>query len=159
MTDWFCTLRLDSWYEIFDNMYGGTARINGLPQGVDQDVRTEHEEVEILSDDEVLVAPTTTLLSPRSRACQNPHAPCQVNKSANKRKLTVGDLTIADAIKYGFDGVQESEKMKMQVTKEITSQILESEQQGRQLYFQSQLQMASLIVEAFKPKDTTGGSQ
>jgi hypothetical protein len=23
------------WYEIFDNMYGGTARINGLPQGVD----------------------------------------------------------------------------------------------------------------------------
>jgi hypothetical protein len=159
MTDWFCTLRLDSWYEIFDNMYGGTARINGLPQGVDQGVRIEHEEVEILSDDEVLVAPTATPLSPRSKACQNPQAPGQVNKSANKRKLTVGDLTIADAIKYGFDGVQESEKMKMQVTKEITSQILESEQQGRQLYFQSQLQMASLIVEAFKPKDTTGGSQ
>jgi hypothetical protein len=49
--------------------------------------------------------------------------------------------------------------MKMQVTKKITSQILEIEQQGRQLFFQSQLQMASLIVEAFKPKDTSGGSQ
>jgi hypothetical protein len=103
------------WYEIFDNMYGGTARINGLPQGVDQGVRTEHEEVEILSDDEVLVAPTATPLSPRSKACQNPQAPDQVNKSANKRKrkVSAGDSAIADAIKYGFDGVQESEKMKM----------------------------------------------
>jgi hypothetical protein len=82
-----------------------------------------------------------------------------VNKSANKRKrkLTIGDSAIVDAIKYGFDGIQESEKMKMQMTKEITSQILESEQQGRQLYFQSQLQMACLIGEAFKPKDTVGG--
>jgi hypothetical protein len=49
--------------------------------------------------------------------------------------------------------------MKMQVTKEITPQILEVEKQGRQLFFQSQLQMASLIVEAFKPKDIVGGSQ
>jgi hypothetical protein len=96
-------------------MYGGTARINGLPQGVDQGVRIEHEEVEILSDDEVHVAPTATPLSPRSRTCQNPHAPSQVNKSANKRKrkLIVEDSAIVDAIKYGFDGVQESEKMKM----------------------------------------------
>jgi hypothetical protein len=50
-------------------MYGGTAKINGLPQGVDQGVKTKHEEVEILSDDEVLVAPTAIPLSPRSRAC------------------------------------------------------------------------------------------
>jgi hypothetical protein len=53
-----------------------------------------------------------------------------VNKSTNKKKikLTAENSAIADAIKYGFDRVQESEKMKIQVTKEITSQILESEQ-------------------------------
>ena len=61
------------------------------------------------------------------------------NKRKRKRKLTTGDSTIAYAFKYGFDGVQELEKMKMHVTKEIISQILESEQQGRQLFFQSQL--------------------
>jgi hypothetical protein len=70
-------------------------------------VKTEHEKVEVLNDDEVPVAPTTILLSPCSKACQNPHALGQENKSANKRKrkLTAEDLTIADAIKYGFDGV------------------------------------------------------
>jgi hypothetical protein len=125
------------WYEIFDNIYGGTTQINGLPHGVDQIMRTKHEEVEILSDDEVLVAPTATPLFPCNKACHNSQASCQVNKSANKRKkkLTIGDSAITNAIKYGFDGVQESKKMKMQMTKEITSQILESEQQERQLIF------------------------
>jgi hypothetical protein len=70
-------------------------------------VKIEHKEVEILSDDEVPVATTTTLLSPCSNAYQNPQAPGQVNKSANKRKkkLTIEDSAIADAIKYDFDGV------------------------------------------------------
>jgi hypothetical protein len=48
-------------------MYSRTVRINGLPQGVDQGVRIEHEEVEILSADEVPITPTVTILSPRSR--------------------------------------------------------------------------------------------
>jgi hypothetical protein len=45
--------------------------------------------------------------SPCSNAYQNPQAPGQVNKSANKRKkkLTIEDSAIADAIKYDFDGV------------------------------------------------------
>jgi hypothetical protein len=96
-------------------MYDGIARINRLPQGVDQDVRIEHEEVEIMSDDEDPAAPTATPLSPRRRACQNPQAPGQVNKSSNKkkRKLTTGDSAIADSIKYGHDGVQELEKIQM----------------------------------------------
>jgi hypothetical protein len=62
-----------------------------------------------------------------------------VNKSVNKRKkkLTTKDSATANAIKYGFDGVQEIEKMKIQMTERITSQIIESEQYGRQLMFQS----------------------
>ena len=32
------------WYEIFDNIFGGTAKINGVPHGVDQGVRLQHSE-------------------------------------------------------------------------------------------------------------------
>ena len=38
-------------------------------------MRAEHEEVVILSNDEVPIAPTATPLSPRSKACQNLQAP------------------------------------------------------------------------------------
>jgi hypothetical protein len=57
------------WDEIFDNMYGGTTRMNGFLQDVDQDVMIEHEEVEILIDDEVHVPFIVSLLSPCSKAC------------------------------------------------------------------------------------------
>jgi hypothetical protein len=40
-----------------------------------------------LSDDEVPIALTATLLSPPNRVCQNLKTPGQVNKSANKRKM------------------------------------------------------------------------
>jgi hypothetical protein len=70
-------------------------------------MKTKHEEVEILSDDVVPDLPTANSLSSRNRTCQNPQAPSQVNKSANKskRRLTIWDSTIADAIKYCFDEV------------------------------------------------------
>jgi hypothetical protein len=53
-------------------MYGGIAKINELLHGINQGVKTEYEEVDILSDDEVLITPTTTPLSPHNRAYQNP---------------------------------------------------------------------------------------
>ncbi len=41
----------------------------------------------------------------------------------------------------------------MQMTKEITTHILESEQVGRKLLLEGQLYMATLLVEVLKPKD------
>lgn len=43
----------------------------------------------------------------------------------------------------------------MQMTKEITTQILKSEQVGRKLLLEGQLQMASLFTKVLKPKDPT----
>jgi hypothetical protein len=46
----------------------------------------------------------------------------------------------------------------MQMTKEITTQILKSEQVGRKLLLEGQLQMVVLFVEVLKPRDLVGPS-
>jgi hypothetical protein len=43
----------------------------------------------------------------------------------------------------------------MQMTKKITTQILKSEQVGRKLLLEGQLQMAALFVEVLKPRNPT----
>ena len=40
------------WYEIFDSIFAGTAKTNGIPHGVDQGVHLQHSEVNVLSDDD-----------------------------------------------------------------------------------------------------------
>jgi hypothetical protein len=46
----------------------------------------------------------------------------------------------------------------MQMTKKIRTQILESEQVGRKLSLEGQLQMDVLFVEVLKPKEPIGPS-
>jgi hypothetical protein len=41
----------------------------------------------------------------------------------------------------------------MQMTKEIMTQILKSEQVGRKLLLEGQLQMATIFVEVLKPRN------
>jgi hypothetical protein len=43
----------------------------------------------------------------------------------------------------------------MQMTKEIMTQILESEKVGRKLLLEGQLQMVAIFVEILKPRDST----
>jgi len=43
----------------------------------------------------------------------------------------------------------------MQMTKKITTQILDSEQIGKKLLLEGQLQMDVFLVEVLKPKDPT----
>jgi len=147
------------WYEIFDNMLGGTAKIRGVLHGVDQGVHMPHEEIHDLSDDDdeestpnatPPKANSSTPISPRTRAAQQPHCTGQLNKSAEKRKrkLNAGDHAIASAITNFSDGIIQIEKMKLQ----LTEKIIESEKQGREMVLQGQLQMATLFAEVLKAK-------
>jgi uncharacterized protein YoxC len=73
----------------------------------------------------------------------------------NKRgKWDVGSSTIVDAIKEFSTNVKEIEKMMMEMTERIITHILQSEQIGRELIKQGQLQMTTLFVEYLKPKDS-----
>ncbi|KAG0594759.1 hypothetical protein M758_UG106800 [Ceratodon purpureus] len=147
------------WYEIFDNMLGGTAKIRGVPHGVDQGIRMPHEEIHNLSDDDdeestpnatPTKANSTAPILPRTRAAKQPHCVGQLNKSAEKRrrKLSAGDHAIASAITDFSNGIIEIEKMKL----EVIEKIIESEKQGREMVLQGQLQMAALFVEVLKAK-------
>jgi hypothetical protein len=53
--------------------------------------------------------------------------------------------SIAEAIKKYSQIAKELKLLKMQMTKEIMTQILESEQVGRKFLLESQLQMAALF--------------
>ncbi len=73
----------------------------------------------------------------------------------NKRKkLDVGSSTIVDAIKKISISVKEIEKMMMETTERIITQIVQSEQIGRELIEQGQLQMTTLFIEYLKPNDS-----
>ena len=47
-----------SWYEIFNNIFVGIAKTNGVPHGVDQGVYLQHSEVNVLSDNDDVVPST-----------------------------------------------------------------------------------------------------
>jgi hypothetical protein len=72
---------------------------------------------------------STTSDTPHTRTAKQPHCGGQVNKLIEKkrRRLTAGDRAIASAISEFSGGVCEIEKLKMEVTMKITSQILDSE--------------------------------
>jgi hypothetical protein len=93
------------WFENFDNIFGSISRIRGVPNGVDQRVHLQHEEVNVLSDDEDTIptiplnkTPLSTLDTPKTKATKQPHCFGQVNKNLEKKKLTIGDHAIASAI-------------------------------------------------------------
>jgi hypothetical protein len=66
--------------------------------------------------------------------------------------------SIAKAIKKYSKTTKELELLKMQMTKKIKTQILESEQVGRKLSSEAQLLMDVLFVEVLKPKEPIGPS-
>jgi hypothetical protein len=93
------------WYEIFDNIFGSISRTRGVPNGVDQKVHLQHEEVNVLSDDEDIIPtiplnkiPSSTLDTPKTKATKQPHYFGEMNKSLEKKKLAIGDHAIASAI-------------------------------------------------------------
>jgi hypothetical protein len=72
-------------------------------------VHLQHEEVNVLSDDEDTIplnkTPSSTLDTPKTKATKQPHCFGQVNKSLEKKKkkkLDVGDHAIASAIIKNF---------------------------------------------------------
>ncbi len=78
-----------------------------MPNGAYQRVHLEHEEVNVLNDDEYTIptiplnkTPSRTLDTPKTKAAKQPHFFGQVNKNLEKKnkKLTIGDHAIASAI-------------------------------------------------------------
>jgi uncharacterized protein YoxC len=67
--------------------------------------------------------------------------------------LDVGSREIIDAIKEFSIGVQEIEKLKINMTKRITSQMLQSEKKSKHMVLQSQLQIANIFTKVLKPKE------
>ncbi len=93
------------WYEIFDNIFGSISRNRGVPNGVDQRVHLQHEEVIVLSDDEDTIptiplnkTPSSTLDTPKTKATKQSHCFGQVNKSLEKKILAIVDHAIVIAI-------------------------------------------------------------
>jgi len=66
--------------------------------------------------------------------------------------------SIVEIIKEYSQTTKELKFSKMQMTKEITTQILKSEQVERKLLLEGQLQMVVLFVEVLKPRDLVGPS-
>lgn len=67
--------------------------------------------------------------------------------------MDVGSRAIIDAIKEFSIGVQEIEKLKINMTKRITSQMLQSEKKSKHMVLQSQLQIANIFTKVLKPKE------
>ncbi len=71
-----------------------------------------------------------------------------------EKKFDAGSSTIIDAIKKNSTSVKEIENMMMEMTERITTHILQSEQIGKELIEQGQLQMTVLFVEYLMPKNS-----
>ncbi len=72
------------------------------------------------------------------------------------RRLFIGSLVIANAIINFISVVKEIEMKKMEMIKFITFQMLQSEENGKQMMIQGQLQMVVLFIDVLKPKTIDG---
>jgi hypothetical protein len=70
--------------------------------------------------------------------------------------LSTCSFAIADAIHNFTCVVKEIEFLKMEMIKFITSQMLQSEENGKQLMIQGQLQLVILFTDVLKLKTTYG---
>ncbi len=93
-------------------------------------------------NEEEVHAPSVGLDTPKTKACKLSSVQGKANKRMEnkRRKLDAGSSAIADAIKKISEGLK---KMKMEMTKRIATQMLESEQIGRELIMQGQLHCLS----------------
>jgi hypothetical protein len=72
-----------------------------------------------------------------------------------KRWLSTSSSTIVDAINNFTHMVKEIELKKMEMTKFITSQMLQSEENKKQMMIQDQLQLVVLSTNVLKPNTTS----
>jgi hypothetical protein len=79
-----------------------------------------------------------------------------MKKYSQKQHLSREPPSLVEVMKKYSQIAKELELLKMQMTKKIMTQILESEQVGRKLLLEGQLQMVSLFVEVLKPRDPVG---
>jgi len=144
-------------------MFGSIAKINGIPNAFDQGMQNLHSHFEVqtfeVSDEDVtegiqehsnppqqvlvfshgkeeeVHAPSIGSNTLRTRACKLLNVQGKANKrmESKRRKLDAGSFAITDAIKEFSKGVKEIEKMKMEETKRITTQLFQNEQIGRKL--------------------------
>jgi len=70
--------------------------------------------------------------------------------------LFIGSFVIANAIINFVRVVKEIEMKKMEMIKFITFQMLQSEENGKQMMIQGQLQMVVLFRDVLKPKTIDG---
>jgi hypothetical protein len=128
-----------------------------------QSLESLEHQTPIFVDGNDLVTPKHTsnqafdVVSLRTRACNLLDIKGKPNKKTTSKKwCLVGEfLFIAQAIKKYSQTAKELEFLKMQMTKEITTQVLDSERVGKKLLLEGQLQMAAIFAEVLKPKNPT----
>jgi hypothetical protein len=99
---------------------------------------------------------TFDVVSPRTRACNLPSTKGKSNKKLTNRKIQLfRDPSIIEAIKKYSQTIEEMELLEMQMTSEITIQILENEQARRKLPLEGQLQMDFFLLK-FKAQKSFG---
>jgi hypothetical protein len=123
------------WFEIFDQIFGSTTKINGIPNAIDQGVQNLHSHFEVqtfeVSDDvtqgtrehycppqqapifghgneEEAHAPSVGSNTSRTRVFKLSSVQGKANKRMEnkRRKLDVGSSTIIDVIKEFLEGVK-----------------------------------------------------
>jgi hypothetical protein len=118
------------WFEIFDQMFGSTTKINGIPNAIDQGVQNLHSHFEVSDDvtqgtqehyrppqqapifghgnEEEVHAPSIGSDTLRTRVCKLSSVQGKANKRMEnkRRKLDVGSSTIIDVIKEFLEGVK-----------------------------------------------------
>ncbi len=70
--------------------------------------------------------------------------------------MSIGLFAIVDAINNFTHVVKEIELKKMEMTKFITSQMLQSEEKCKQMMIQGQLHLVALFTNVLKPNTTNG---
>jgi hypothetical protein len=70
--------------------------------------------------------------------------------------LSIGSSTIAEAINNFTHVLKEIELKRMEMTKFITFQMLQSKEKGKQMMIQGQLQLVVLFANVLKPKTIDG---
>jgi hypothetical protein len=83
----------------------------------------------------------SNVMSPKTRAYNLPSVRSKPNKKVtnNKRHLFGRSLSIVETIKECTQNAKEMEMLKIEMTQDITKQILENEQVGRKLLLERQL--------------------
>jgi uncharacterized protein YoxC len=89
------------------------------------------------------------------------HANCLVSKVNQIRSWKIKikmdvSAAITDAIKEFSISVQEIKKLKIKTTKKITSQMLQSEKERKEMVLQNQLQIVTIFAKVLKPKKGGG---